>query len=86
MLEQLTILAPGLIGGSVARAARARGAWPAGSSSGRGGPRRGSPCAEQPWCSATSETPEEAVKDADMVVIAAPVDRIVPLLRQVAPA
>ena len=40
--------------------------------------------AGQPWCSATKDTPEEAARDADLVVIAAPVDRIVPLLRQIA--
>jgi prephenate dehydrogenase len=84
MLEQLTILAPGLIGGSVARAARARGVtrriviWA------RRAETRLS-LAEQPWCSATSETPEEAAAGADFVVIAAPVDRIVPLVRQIAP-
>jgi prephenate dehydrogenase len=84
MLEQLTILAPGLIGGSVARAARARGVarriviW-----SRR--PESRLALGEQAWCSATFETPEEAVKGADFVVIAAPVDRILPLVRQVAP-
>lgn len=84
MLEQLTILAPGLIGGSVARAARARGAarriviWA----------RRAETrlaLDAQPWCNATAASPEEAVKDADLVVIAAPVDRILPLVRQIAP-
>src|ERR1035438_2037281 len=96
MLEQLTVLAPGLIGGSVARAARARGGVPPpGAGGARGAARRivlGArraeariALAEQPWCSATSETPEEAVEGADLVVIAAPVDRIVPLVRQIAP-
>jgi prephenate dehydrogenase len=84
MLEQLTILAPGLIGGSVARAAHARGAarriviWA----------RRAETrlaLDAQPWCSATAASPEEAVKGADLVVIAAPVDRILPLVRQIAP-
>jgi prephenate dehydrogenase len=85
MLEQLTILAPGLIGGSVARAAKARGVA-----------RRIVIWARRPetrlalegkdWCSATAETPEDAVRGADLVVIAAPVDRILPLLRQVAPS
>lgn len=84
MLEQLTILAPGLIGASVARAARARGAarrivlWAR-------RPETRLSLAEQAWCSATCETPEEAVDGAAMVVVAAPVDRIVPLVRQVAP-
>jgi len=84
MLEQLTVLAPGLIGGSVARAAHARGVarrivlWAR-------RPETRHHLAEQAWCSAAAETPEEAVEEASMVVIAAPVDLIVPLLRQVAP-
>jgi prephenate dehydrogenase len=84
MLEQLTILAPGLLGGSVARASRARGAarriviWAR-------RPETRLALGEQPWCSIAATTPEEAVQGADMVVIAAPVDRIVPLLRQAAP-
>jgi prephenate dehydrogenase len=84
MLEQLTILAPGLIGGSVARAARARGVarriviWAR-------RPETRLALGEQAWCSVAAATPEEAVKGAGMVVIAAPVDRIVPLAQQVAP-
>lgn len=84
VLEQLTVLAPGLIGGSVARAARARGVarrivlWAR-------RPETRLALAEQAWCDATEETPEEAVAEASMVVIAAPVDLIVPLLRQVVP-
>jgi prephenate dehydrogenase len=84
-LTQLTILAPGLLGGSVARAARARGAaqrivlW-ARRPEARIGLR------EQAWCDAVADTPEEAVRDADLVVIAAPVDKIVPLAQQIAPA
>ena len=83
MLEQITILAPGLIGGSVARAAKSRGVarrvvvWAR-------RPETRLAIGEQPWCSATCETPQEAVKKADLVVIAAPVDRIVPLTREVA--
>lgn len=85
MLDQLTILAPGLLGGSVARAAHSRGMarkiviW-----SRR--PETRLALAGQPWCSATQDTPEEAVKDADLVIVATPVDRIVPLLRQIAPS
>jgi prephenate dehydrogenase len=85
MLDQLTILAPGLLGASVARAAQARGMakriviW-----SRR--PETRLALAGQPWCQETRDTPEAAVAGADLVVIAAPVDRIVPLLRQVAPA
>lgn len=83
-LNQLTVLAPGLLGGSVARAARERGVarrivlWA----------RRSEvrlALRGQPWCDAVADTPGDAVRDASLVVIAAPVDRIVPLLQQVAP-
>ncbi|HEY1793078.1 MAG TPA: prephenate dehydrogenase/arogenate dehydrogenase family protein [Opitutaceae bacterium] len=83
MLEQLTILAPGLLGGSVARAASARGAarriviWAR-------RPETRLALAGQPWCSSAPDSPEEAARGADLVVVAAPVDRIVPLVRQVA--
>jgi cyclohexadieny/prephenate dehydrogenase len=83
MLDQLTILAPGLLGASVARAAHARGMarriviWAR-------RPETRLDIAAQAWCSAAPDSPEEAVKGADMVVIATPVDRIVPLLRQIA--
>ena len=82
-LPQLTILAPGLLGGSVARAARARGAaqrivlWAR-------RPEVRLKLREQPWCDAVADTPEEAVHAASLVVIASPVDRIVPLAQQIA--
>lgn len=41
---------------------------------------------EQPWCDAVADSPESAVRDASLVVIASPVDRIVPLARQIATA
>ena len=84
-LAQLTILAPGLLGGSVARAARARGVaqriviWA----------RRPETRLEirgQPWCDAVADTPEEAVRAASLVVIAAPVDQIIPLVQRIAPS
>ncbi|MDB6168881.1 MAG: Prephenate dehydrogenase [Verrucomicrobia bacterium] len=80
----LTILAPGLLGGSVARAARTHGTasrivlWAR-------RPEVRLKLREQPWCDAVADTPEEAVRGADLVVIAAPVDRIVPLVQQIAP-
>ena len=84
-LAQLTILAPGLLGGSVARAARERGVakkivlWTR-------RPEARLKLREQPWCDAVADTPEEAARHASLVVLAAPVDRIVPLLQQIAPA
>lgn len=83
-LDQLTILAPGLIGGSVARAARARGVaqrivlWAR-------RPELRLKLGKQPWCDAVADTPAHAVKKANLVVIAAPVDQIVPLALQIAP-
>ncbi len=84
LVSQLTILAPGLLGGSVARAAHARGLagriviWA----------RRAETrlaLQEQPWCTAAADTPEDACREASLVVIASPVDKIVPLAEQIAP-
>jgi prephenate dehydrogenase len=41
---------------------------------------------EQPWCDEVTDSPEAAVQHAELVLIAAPVDRIVPLARQIAPS
>jgi len=83
-ITQLTILAPGLLGGSVARAARERDVaqrivlWTR-------RPESRLKLRAQPWCDAVAETPGDAVRGADLVVIAAPVDQIVPLTRHIAP-
>ena len=84
VLDHLVILAPGLLGGSVAKAAHARGLarritlW-----SRRTESRLR--LADQPWCTAVAETPEAAVRDASLVVLAAPVETIIGLARQIAP-
>ena len=83
-LAQLTILAPGLLGGSVARAARARGVaqrivlWAR-------RPESRLKLRDQPWCDAVTDTPADAARHASLIVIAAPVDQIVPLVQQIAP-
>ena len=82
---QLTVLAPGLLGGSVARAAREHGAahkiviWAR-------RPESRLALRDQPWCDEVAETPADAVREASLVVVASPVDQIVPLVRQIAPA
>jgi prephenate dehydrogenase len=82
---QLTVLAPGLLGGSVARAARAAGLaerivlW-----SRR--PEIRAALRGQPWCDAAPETAEEAVAGASLVVIASPVDQIAALAARIRPA
>jgi prephenate dehydrogenase len=84
-LTQLTILAPGLLGGSVARAAHARGVaqriviWAR-------RPETRLKLQEQSWCDQVAETPEAAVRHAALVVVASPVDKIVPLIEQIAGA
>ena len=85
MLDTLTILAPGLLGGSVARAAHTRRVakriviWA----------RRAEvrlELASQPWCQEVADSPAAAVTGAQVIVIASPVDHIVPLAREIAPA
>lgn len=84
VVDQLTILAPGLLGASVAMAARRFGAA-----------RRIVVWARRPevrvqlegatWCDAVLATPEEAVRGAGLVVICAPVETIPALAAAVHP-
>ncbi|HRE05373.1 MAG TPA: prephenate dehydrogenase/arogenate dehydrogenase family protein, partial [Opitutaceae bacterium] len=73
-LDSLVILAPGLLGGSVALAAHRRSlarritVWAR-------RPEVRIALEQQPWCSRVASSPEEAVGDASLVVLAAPVDR-----------
>ena len=82
MFDQIAILAPGLLGASVARAARHYGAarhltlWAR-------RPETRLQLKSQPWCDRVADTPADAVRDAQLVVICAPVDQIVPLVRLV---
>ncbi len=84
MLPQLTIIAPGLLGASVARAARERGLaeriviWAR-------RPEVRLQLAAQEWCDAAPATLAEAVASASLVVIAAPVTLIAPLTGEIAP-
>ena len=83
-LDHLAILAPGLLGASVARAARARGlatgicVWAR-------RPEVRAALRGQPWIDHVADTPEQAVARARLVVLAAPVDKIIDLDRQIAP-
>jgi prephenate dehydrogenase len=85
VFARLAILAPGLLGGSVAQAARRFGSaghvtvWAR-------RPETRLALRDQPWCDAVADTPADAAREADLVVICAPVDRIVPLARDIAPA
>lgn len=85
VFSRLAILAPGLLGASVAQAARHYGAareivlWAR-------RPETRLQLRNQPWCDRVADEPAEAVRDADLVVLCAPVDRIAPLAAQIAPA
>lgn len=85
VFDSIAILAPGLLGASVARAARHYGVaqritlWAR-------RPETRLQLKGQPWCDAIADTPGDAVRDAQLVVICAPVDQIVTLAQQVAPA
>jgi prephenate dehydrogenase len=84
MFDQLTLLAPGLLGGSVAKAVRNRGLarrivlW-----SRR--PESRVRLRGQLWCDEVRDTAEDAVRGADLVVLAAPVDTIITLAQTIAP-
>lgn len=84
VLENLVILAPGLLGGSVARAAHARRlaqritVWAR-------RPDARLKLREQNWVNHVAESAADAVRDATLVVLAAPVDKIIELARHIAP-
>ena len=85
VFDQTAILAPGLLGASVAQAARHYGAarritlWAR-------RPEVRLLLRGQPWCDRVADTPADAVREAPLVVICAPVDQIVPLVQQITPA
>ena len=84
VVDQLTILAPGLLGASVAMAARRFGAakrivvWAR-------RPEVRVQLETLPWCDAVCATPEEAARGASLVVICAPVENIVTLAAAIRP-
>jgi len=84
VLDQITILAPGLLGASVAQAARRLGAaqrltlWAR-------RPETRLQLKGQPWCDRVADTPADAVQGARLVVICTPVDQIGPLVAHLAP-
>ena len=84
VIDHLAILAPGLLGASVAKAARARGlagkitVWAR-------RPEVRAAIRAQDWVDHVAESPEEAASRAQLVVLAAPVDKIIELDRVVAP-
>ncbi len=85
MFNQITIIGPGLLGASLALALKERGltgrvhAW-----SRRAETRAQAMQAD--WCDAVFGQPTTACEGSDLVVVCTPVDTIVPLLKEIAPA
>ncbi len=83
MLDVLTILAPGLLGASLAMAVKAHSLAARVQVWSRKVESR-LEAARQAWCDAVYETPEAAVQNADLVVVCSPVETIVPLVERIA--
>ena len=83
--ERIAILAPGLLGASVAAASHARGVSNHISIWARR-PETRLEIESQPWCHSTHVLASEAVADADLVVLCAPVDVIPRLAGEISPA
>ena len=85
MFDHIAILAPGLLGASVARAvrhydvARRITIWAR-------RPETRLQLKGQAWCDETVDTPADAVRNTQLVVICSPVDQIVPLIGQIGSA
>lgn len=84
-IAHLAILAPGLLGASVARAARARALADTITIWARR-PEVRDALRNQPWVDHVADSPEAAVAHSSLIVLAAPVDKIIDLDRQIAPA
>ncbi len=85
VFHQITILAPGLLGASLGMAthhlslAKRVHVWARRAESRED-------CISQKWCDATFADPAESVEGSDLVVICTPVDMILSMMGQVAPA
>lgn len=83
MYEEIAILAPGLLGSSLARTIRDRrlasriAIWAR-------RPETRSECAAQPWCDVVFDSPTEAVERADLVFICTPVEVVGQLTAHIA--
>ncbi len=83
--SRIAILAPGLLGASLARAARARGLANSIALWARR-PEIRLRLEDEPWCDEVFASAADAVEGASLVVVCAPVDCIVPLVREITPS
>lgn len=84
MFQTITIVAPGLLGASLAIAANEKGVAQRNSLWAR---RQEAVDALQqmPWCDRASTDLAEACRDAELIVLCAPVNRIITLAKEIAP-
>lgn len=84
VFEKITVIAPGLLGASIGMAARQRelaknvSVWAR-------RPEAREQLAQTSWCDAAPEGIEEACSGSDLIVLCAPVERIIDLARSIAP-
>jgi len=84
MVDQATILAPGLLGASLLMALKAKGLAKRGVVWARR-PETRLECESRPWCDQAFANAAAAVAQADLVIICTPVEFIIPLLKEIAP-
>ena len=84
MFDRVVILAPGLLGASLALAIKERALARVIAIWGRH-PQTRAYCAQQTWCDVVCTTPEEAVKEADFTIVCSPVGIIPSLVSRIAP-
>lgn len=82
MVEQMTILGPGLLGASLAMVVKDRRLVNSVHTWSRRAETRAK-CITEDWCDKVFETAAEACEGSDLIVLCTPVETIAPLIRQI---
>jgi prephenate dehydrogenase len=85
MFDRICIIGPGLLGASIAMAAKQRKLAASVSTWSRR-PETRAKCKTQDWCDVVADSPAEAASGANLVVICTPVSSIAPILETIAAA
>jgi prephenate dehydrogenase len=84
MFDRICILGPGLLGASIAIAAKQRKLANSVTTWSRRAETRAK-CLAQSWCDKVADSPTTAAADANLIVICTPVSTIIPILELIAP-